>query len=570
MTAGSLIEIVSRPPSTSRVTSALPSAIFTFDANVACGQPSSAASICPVWFESSSIACLPRMTRSGLSFFATAVSSLATASGCNSASVSIRIARSAPIASAVRSVSWHAMSPHETATISVTSPASLSRTASSTAISSNGFIDILMFAVSTPVWSALTRTLTLKSTTRLTATRAFIEVPRSGRERQIIAPPNVRSPLFELDVERLDDSCVALVVRAHRVVELRGCGWRRLLESEPREPRAQIPLRYSLDDHRVDLRDELRGHLRRGDRADPITELEARVAELCERRHLRQQSRTGAACDRERLQPAGPDQRQRGDQSIEHQRHLAADDILQRRRRALVGDMQQVDPGALVEHESGVVRHGARAIRGIAELAGICLCERDQLLQRVGLESGMRDEDETGTRHLRNGLQVLERIEAHLEHERDLGQNVLRTDKERLPVGRGAHQRVDCNRAAATGLVFDDDRLADAGRYAFRDDAGGSIRGSARRRRNDKPDWLVRPADRRRREQGGSHARQQAKQPLPERAGLHAGSLLILLWKCYRKTRPRRDAAGIRSECMMVHPTCSDGRGPRPSERSTI
>ena len=40
--------------------------ISTFEAKVACGQPSSAASIWPVWLQSSSIACLPRMTSSGL------------------------------------------------------------------------------------------------------------------------------------------------------------------------------------------------------------------------------------------------------------------------------------------------------------------------------------------------------------------------------------------------------------------------------------------------------------------------------------------------------------------------
>jgi hypothetical protein len=91
--------------------------------------------------------------------------------------------RSAPIARAVRSVSWHAVMPHDTATISVTIAFSLSRTASSTAISSNGFIDILTFAVSTPEPSGLTRTLTLKSTTRLTGTRTFIgQVLREARQ----------------------------------------------------------------------------------------------------------------------------------------------------------------------------------------------------------------------------------------------------------------------------------------------------------------------------------------------------------------------------------------------------
>ncbi len=101
------------------------------------------------------------ITSLGCSLSTTAFRSLATASGCRSASVSTRIARSAPSASAVRSVSWLAAMPQETATISVATPFSFMRTASSTAISSNGFIDILTFAVSTPEPSALTRTLTL-------------------------------------------------------------------------------------------------------------------------------------------------------------------------------------------------------------------------------------------------------------------------------------------------------------------------------------------------------------------------------------------------------------------------
>ena len=64
--------------------------------------------------------------------------------------------------------------PQVTATISVAMPFSFSRTASSTAISSKGFIDIFTLAVSTPEPSGLTRTLTLKSTTRLIGTRIFM------------------------------------------------------------------------------------------------------------------------------------------------------------------------------------------------------------------------------------------------------------------------------------------------------------------------------------------------------------------------------------------------------------
>ena len=130
-------------------------------AKVACGRSARAASICPVWLQSSSIACLPRITRPGFSLSTSALSSLATASGCSSSSVWTRMARSAPMAIAVRRVSWHCCTPQDTAMTSVATPFSFRRTASSTAISSNGFMLILTLAMSTPVLSDLTRTFTL-------------------------------------------------------------------------------------------------------------------------------------------------------------------------------------------------------------------------------------------------------------------------------------------------------------------------------------------------------------------------------------------------------------------------
>ncbi|MNL41102.1 hypothetical protein D3C87_1634960 [compost metagenome] len=65
------------------------------------------------------------------------------------------------MAMAVRSVSSHRAGPQETATISVAAPFSFKRTASSTAISSKGFMLIFTLAMSTPVWSDFTRTFTL-------------------------------------------------------------------------------------------------------------------------------------------------------------------------------------------------------------------------------------------------------------------------------------------------------------------------------------------------------------------------------------------------------------------------
>ncbi|MNR44192.1 hypothetical protein D3C85_1629030 [compost metagenome] len=107
------------------------------------------------------MACLPRITSCGCSWSTTALSSLATASEFSSSFDSIRMARSAPRARAVRSCSWAVAGPTETTTISLAMPFSLRRTASSTAISQNGLSAILTLASSTPLWSALTRTLTL-------------------------------------------------------------------------------------------------------------------------------------------------------------------------------------------------------------------------------------------------------------------------------------------------------------------------------------------------------------------------------------------------------------------------
>src|SRR5262249_5512659 len=128
------------------------------------------------------------ITRSAFSFSTTRFSTLATPSGSTLASVFTRMARSAPMASAVRSVSCDLSEPIDTATTSVASPRSLMRTASSTAISSKGFIDILTLAKSTPLPSDLTRTLTLKSTTRFTGTRIFMR--QFFPARALVSPQN--------------------------------------------------------------------------------------------------------------------------------------------------------------------------------------------------------------------------------------------------------------------------------------------------------------------------------------------------------------------------------------------
>src|SRR3989344_4716758 len=105
-----------------------------------------------------------------------------------------------------------------TTTISLATPFSFRRTASSTAISQKGFIDILTLASSTPVWSALTRTLTLASTTRLTATNIFIKfTPCSQDTLQKISifEDGVHPSLFNLS-KRQNHLHLLLLLRVKR------------------------------------------------------------------------------------------------------------------------------------------------------------------------------------------------------------------------------------------------------------------------------------------------------------------------------------------------------------------
>src|SRR5256714_10175709 len=159
------------------------------------------------------------MTKAGFSASTTPFRILATDRGsiaCPSG-VSMRRPRSAPIDKAVRIVSCDLMGPTETATISGTLPFSLRRTTSSTAISSKGVIHILTFASSTPDPSDLTRILTLKSTTRFTATRTFIQREAPFETRH----PNPRSAVLHRDL--LLGPCHLVSRLCRQVATLRKC-----------------------------------------------------------------------------------------------------------------------------------------------------------------------------------------------------------------------------------------------------------------------------------------------------------------------------------------------------------
>ena len=106
-TAGIFKLTVCKPPSTSRVTKTSSACRSTFEAKVPCDQPAA-----PTAFDRSGCSrrrslALPTMTRPGSSFSTSAFSIFATASGSVASSCRTKMPRSAPIARAVRMVSWH-------------------------------------------------------------------------------------------------------------------------------------------------------------------------------------------------------------------------------------------------------------------------------------------------------------------------------------------------------------------------------------------------------------------------------------------------------------------------------
>ena len=119
------------------------------------------------------------------------------------------------------------------------------------------------------------------------------------------------------------------------------------------------------------------GILRRPEIALPRRDVEIRHASLLHRRQLRHQWRTIPGGDRERAQRLAIDVRQAGQHVDEHHGDAAADHVVERRRRALVGHVQQIDAG--IVRESGAGDDRRRTSRWHRSACRIGLCVGDQV-----------------------------------------------------------------------------------------------------------------------------------------------------------------------------------------------
>jgi hypothetical protein len=111
--------------------------------------------------------------------------------------------------------------------------------------------------------------------------------------------------------------------------------------------------------------------------------IEAFEAELIDGGKLREHRCTLERGDGERAHLPTLDMRHDRGRGRKHHLHVARDHILQRRRRAFVWHVHDIDLGLRLEQLGGEMRGRAMAGGGIVDLAGISLGSSDQLGHRA-------------------------------------------------------------------------------------------------------------------------------------------------------------------------------------------
>ncbi|MPM57889.1 hypothetical protein SDC9_104716 [bioreactor metagenome] len=142
--------------------------------------------------------------------------------------------------------------------------------------------------------------------------------------------------------------------------------------------------------------------------------------------------------------------------------------------------MQRVDARVTLEPFTRQVVDGTVASRAVGQLIAFLAAKVDQIV--VGLERRIRRHGQVVgvAGHQGDGREVLDRIELHafLDVGND-GQRAAAADHQRIAVGRGLLHQIGCHRAAGTGLVVDDEALAELLRQLLGQHAGHDVGGAA-------------------------------------------------------------------------------------------
>ena len=172
---------------------------------------------------------------------------------------------------------------------------------------------------------------------------------------------------------------------------------------------------------------------------------------------------------------------------------MAADEIGDELRRALVGDQVHVDRRLVPEHLGAHVRAGAQGRGREVELAGIGLGERNQTGNVLRLYRRMHEQHQRQLRDQAERREVLARIEAGIDVERRVDADAASVpEHQRVAVGRRLDHRARADDAGAGAAVLNHHGLAEAGAQPVGHDARHGIVAAAGRERHDQRDVLGR------------------------------------------------------------------------------
>ena len=172
--------------------------------------------------------------------------------------------------------------------------------------------------------------------------------------------------------------------------------------------------------------------------------------------------------------------RHEGRCGAEGQVHLAAQQVLQRRARALVGHVHHLHAGLLLQHGTRHMLQRAVARRGIVELAGVGLGVAHQLGQRLHRQLGAHDDDLRCRQHIghRGKVALLPALGLGQVGRDDVVARVLH--QQRVAVGIGTLDQIGGDGAVAAALVVHHHRLPDHRRQRLCGHAAGQIGGATR------------------------------------------------------------------------------------------
>ena len=207
----------------------------------------------------------------------------------------------------------------------------------------------------------------------------------------------------------------------------------------------------------------------------------AGIAGFRDRRHVGNIRDAFLGEDRERLDLAGLDVRQRQRQRDHLEMHAVGHQVDQRRRLALVADIGELDVGGLEQLLRGEVDR--RAAAGIAEIefAGLCARKRDEVGERLGRHRRIDQRHALVPDRQPNAFEVLHRVPAGIAVERGIDQHRRARDQPGVAVRRAARRHGRADIAVGAGPVFHHDRhlpvAADLLGHGTRDDVDDAAGG---------------------------------------------------------------------------------------------